>query len=71
MKLMHRLKYIPRIFRTRYRIVKDDHLGFEAQFRYWWMPLYNELDWSNTHHSVDSAERMINNRKSGRVVKYL
>jgi hypothetical protein len=50
------------LFRTRYRVVGDRYLGFEAQFRYWWMPFYMQM-WgagpANTHRTVDDAERFI------------
>lgn len=54
---------IAALFRTRYRIVRDNYLGFSVQFRRWWMPCYLEM-WgrfgpANTHISIEDAEQFI------------
>ena len=60
-----------RIFRTRHRVVRDGFLGFEAQFRYWWMPFYMQM-WhtgmTNTHRTVEDAVRLINQGKRRGIV---
>lgn len=49
---------LKRLFRTRYRVVADDYLGFEAQRRLWFWPFYSQ--WIiNTHSSVEEAKRFV------------
>lgn len=56
-----------RLFRTRYRIVTDKYLGFEAQYRYWWSPLWLQVGFSNTHSSereaIDFIKRKIKKKR--------
>ncbi len=71
------------MFKTRYRIVTDAHLGYEAQVRYWWLPFWFQLSdtfhGTNTHSTVEQAEALIQQhiRRSspetryGQVVKYV
>lgn len=28
------------MFKTKYRIIKDNYLGYEAQYKKWWMPFW-------------------------------
>jgi len=56
------------MFKTRYRIVKDNYAGYEAQVKYWWWPFWIQMNCINTHSSIDKAERYIKNRG---VVKYV
>lgn len=48
-------------FRTRYRVVRDSYCGYEAQFRYWWMPFYLMVGMCNTSRTVEQAERLCSN----------
>ncbi len=71
------------MFKTRYRIVTDAHLGYEAQMRYWWLPFWFQLSdgyrGCNTHPSIERAEAFIQKHfhksspenKPGQVVKYV
>lgn len=43
------------IFRTRYRVVTDAYLGFQADYRYWWMPFYMQVKGTNTWYSLEEA----------------
>ncbi len=52
-----------KIFKTRYRIVGDNHAGFEAQFRYWWFPVWFQLGGVNTFSTEQACMNYIN-RKS-------
>lgn len=58
------------LFRTRYRIVRDRWLGYEVQFRWWWMPFYVQGR-TNTHVSVRQAEEYVEFLRKGPVVKYI
>ena len=40
-----------------YRVVRDNYCGYEVQIRRWWhWPLWLQVDFSNTHRSVEDAE---------------
>ena len=54
---------LSQIFRTRFRIVRDNYSGFETQFRYWWMPFYLQGR-SNTHPTIEKAKNYIEIRKT-------
>jgi hypothetical protein len=53
---------IKNLFRTRYRVVRDRYLGYEVQFRHWWMPFYIQGE-VNTHTSLDKAINYIQLKK--------
>jgi hypothetical protein len=60
------------VFRTRYRIVKDNYSGYEAQFRWWWWPFYCQVNCINTSCTVQEAEDIIrSHRYSTKVVKQI
>lgn len=40
-----------------YRIVRDVYCGYEVQVRRWWWPFWMQAGFTNTHVSVDKAER--------------
>ena len=46
------------MFRTRYRICKDNYAGYEVQYRLWWLPYYIAPE-SNTFARLEDAERFI------------
>ena len=45
-------------FRTKYRIVKDGYLGYEAQFKRWWFPFWMQCDFCNTSGTVEQARKI-------------
>lgn len=38
-----------------YRIVRDAYAGYEVQKRTWWLPIWRQVGFSNTHESVEKA----------------
>lgn len=44
-----------KIFKTKYRVVRDQYSGYEAQYRYWWMPMFLQIDTCNTNPSLEMA----------------
>lgn len=52
----------------KYRIVKDDYLGYEVQQKSWWWPFWVQTGGINTHMTLEKAERWAKTRG---VVKYL
>ncbi|BBD74649.1 hypothetical protein [Pectobacterium phage PPWS2] len=58
-----------KLFKTQYRIVRDDYCGYEVQRRFWWCPFYFQIK-INTHHSIEEAERWLRVYLR-EVVKYL
>lgn len=63
--------------KNRYRIVRDNYAGYEAQIKYWyfpivWFQLHSRGDFCNTNLSVEKAEALINkHRNCKKVVKYI
>lgn len=55
--------------RPEYRIVFDNYLGYEVQYRTWWWPFWR-MPICNTHASIESAERFAE-AHAERTVKYL
>ena len=55
-----------KIFKRRYRIVRDNYLGYEVQSRIWWFPFWLEcgirMGISNTHHTIEKAKEFIETR---------
>lgn len=45
--------------KTRYRIVRDRWLGYEVQVWRWWWPKWTCAGFSNTHSSIERAERWL------------
>ena len=45
-------------FKTKYRVVSDDFLGYEAQYRPWFLPFWQQLNGTNTHHTIEKALEM-------------
>ena len=44
---------------AQYRIVRDGYLGYEVQVRRWWFPLWIQVGLSNTHQSIERAEKWL------------
>lgn len=65
------------MFKRKYRIVRDGYLGYEVQFKPWWLPIWvqawGEIGPSNTHISLEEAEKFANRHREGNmsVVKML
>lgn len=57
--------------RAHYRIVTDKYAGFEVQVWRWWWPFWVQAGFTNTHCSVEQAERWAISHASGGVVKNL
>jgi len=51
------------IFKTKYRIVKDNFAGYEAQFRYWWMPFWKQINFTNTSSTIENAKKIIDGKR--------
>lgn len=65
-----RLEASKAMTQKRYRIVVDRYNGFEAQFRWWWSPIWLQCFGCNTTSSVEQAEAVC--RKHAQpVVKYV
>jgi hypothetical protein len=47
----------------KYRIVTDSHSGYEVQYRYKWWPFWIQHGYTNTHSSIESALRYIEEAK--------
>lgn len=62
------MEALKRLFRTRYRIVTDTYCGYEAQFRYWWMPFYAMIE-VNSLPTVEAAKEYVEKSRK-RVVCY-
>lgn len=58
-----------KIFKRRYRIVKDAYLGYEVQSRIWcfpfWLECRSSIGISNTHHTIEKAKEFIDNLVNG------
>ena len=63
----------------RYRIVRDRYSGYEVQVWRWWCLRWVQAGGTNTHNTVEDAERFaescekkrLRKRHAGNVVKYL
>lgn len=42
--------------KNKYRIVRDNYAGYEVQIKRWWLPVWLQLGFSNTHCSIERAE---------------
>ena len=38
-----------------YRIVRDGYAGYEVQKRTWWLPIWRQAGFCNTHRSIEAA----------------
>ena len=55
----------------KYRIVRDNYCGYEAQVKYWYWPFsWVQAGGTNTHLDVEAAEKYIRG-VMGTVVKYV
>jgi hypothetical protein len=58
------------LFKTKYRIVTDNYLGYEVQFKKWWLPFWTQTWLPNTHPSIDEARQYIGKRVKFVVEEY-
>lgn len=56
--------------KNEYRIVRDNYAGYEVQIRRWWFPLWVQVNFINTHFSIERAEKYAKDHANGDV-KYL
>ncbi len=54
----------------KYRIVTDEFLGYEAQFRPWWWPFWMQCFFVNTSPSVESSRKVVDKHRRGRIIEY-
>jgi len=47
-----------KMFKTRYRVVRDNYLGYEAQFRWWWCPFWFQRFGANTYVTLEEAQKV-------------
>lgn len=52
---MRKIKFV------KYRIVTDQWNGFEAQIWRLWFPFWWQMGWTNTHASLEDAQKFIEN----------
>lgn len=60
-----------KLFKSKWRIVSDNYLGFEVQKKFWFLPFWFQVDFcgrvhlvsSNTFPTLDSAKEGINRMK--------
>lgn len=45
--------------KRRYRVVRDNYLGYEAQHWRWWWPFWEQMGVYNTHSSLEDAREFI------------
>lgn len=45
-------------FKTKYRVVTDNFLGYEAQYKPWFLPFWQQLNRTNTHKTIQEALEM-------------
>jgi hypothetical protein len=51
---------------TRYRVVRDSYLGYEAQFRPWWSPFWQQCNFVNTNGTIERARQVCVAHANGR-----
>ena len=54
-----------KFFKTRYRVVPDNYAGYEVQIKRWWLPIWMQLYFINTHMPLESAKKMIEAHRAG------
>ena len=45
------------LFKNKYRIVADRYAGYEVQIKRWWLPIWLQVGFVNTHITAERAER--------------
>lgn len=59
------------MFKNKYKIVRDDFCGYEVRIKRWWLPLWYQAGWTNTHSSVEKAREYAKSHSQNHIVKYL
>lgn len=72
-KINEKMGLIMKTPNNKYRIVRDEYNGYEAQFKLWWFPFWwFECFSSNTSSSLEEARKRCDKHKNkGKVVEYL
>lgn len=52
----------------KYRIVKDNFLGYECQCWRLWFPFWIQMGWTNTHTTIENARKFIDEGGSNSVI---
>lgn len=61
-----------KLFKSKYRIISDNYLGFEVQKKFWFLPYWFQVDRegkvhlvsTNTFPSLEKAKQAIENMKN-------
>jgi hypothetical protein len=61
---------IRKLFKPKYRIVKDLYRGYEVQIKRFFFPIWVQAGFSNTFSTIEDAERFAINH-ANRLVKHL
>lgn len=54
--------------KNKYRIVRDNYLGFEAQVKRWYWPFWDQIYFCNTWGTLEKAEECCTLHASGKSV---
>lgn len=46
-------------FRTHWRIVRDNYMGYEVQYRRWWSPFWKQHNGCNTLATLNAAHNYV------------
>jgi len=57
------------LFKDHYRIVEDTYLGYEVQKKRWWFPFWLEINFANTHTTLEKAKEYLEKSKQKVVYK--
>lgn len=50
---------------AKYRVVRDNWLGYEVQFKVWWWPFWVQCGVANTHSTLEKAISYAQDHKKG------
>ena len=48
----------------KYRVVGDNYLGYECQVWRLWFPFWCQMDFANTHHTLERAIKYIESNRT-------
>ena len=54
-----------KIFKSEYRVVTDNYFGYAVQKRRWWWPIWIQCGFTNTHSSLEKAQKYIKKHRAG------
>ena len=52
-------------FEPKFRIVRDNYAGYEAQVKTWYFPFWRQINFTNTSLTVERAKGVIERYKKG------